>query len=630
MTLTQTTNALAQDLVAWDQQCSMIDQGQRVILHQPDMHVGDMRGFDLFKLHDEQSAQNLSWPIDLLPGQKLCAASFRQRLFCEIYKQHTAIDAVYFTARLTGHFLLKLECVEASGNRFCLLEEPILAGGDIERRVDLSQIPQGSQIYWSLIALEIGASILKVAWVCYAPKQVSGRMVFAVRTFGNLAALLRRLDRLKEQNEQGDFVQFLRNSLFVVLDTGVEGQGLEAEISELSQHFNVVVLQGENLGGGGNMSQLIWLITEAQNFAGVQIDEVVFLDDDVDLTLETVRRHWAVCAFRVNDVVFTAPVLDQQKPMQIWEDGAFWGRYSAENPTDKMSGLAPSLIRHGARLDDPEIWAQMAAMASFDYATFIFFSLPFSAIEQVGLPLAFFLRGDDIEYSLRLKDAGFDLVSNANLGVWHGATHSYGQEYMAIAHGIILNFGHGDQNASDVQGFFLGRAQAHLAISDYSGLELYGAVLRDLNAMSIFLEPDFAAHYPTVLVGFKQYERKFSQLPKSGRARTMFLYPETSLGMNGQRVTLYNPHCDVSWRYDPKHPMRQTRVISAAAELFAQLQIFVAQFETLQTHYVQKISVSARPEFWQKVLMQGEQHPSILHRYGSAKPCLEQRMRDVA
>ena len=378
------------------------------------------------------------------------------------------------------------------------------------------------------------------------------------------------------------------------------------------------------------MSQLIWLIAQAQSIAGVQIDEVVFLDDDVDLTLETLRRHWAVCAFRANDVVFTAPVLDQQKPMQIWEDGAFWGRYTADNLTDKMSGLAPSLIRHGARLDNPATWGEMAPMASFDYATFIFFSLPFSAFEQIGLPLAFFLRGDDIEYSLRLKEAGFDLVSNANLAVWHRACHSYGQEYMAIAHGIILNFAHGDQNAADVQRFFLHRAQAHLAISDYSGLEVYGAILRDLNAMSIFLEPDFAAHYPNILAGFKQYECKFSQLPKSDRTRTMFLYPETSLGINAQRVTLYNPHAGGSWRYDRGDSIRQTRVVSAAAELFAQLQRFVAQFETLQTHYRQKISLSSRPEFWQKVLTQSCQYPRILHRYATAKPYLKQGMRDVA
>ncbi|MDQ2095973.1 glycosyltransferase family 2 protein, partial [Rhodalgimonas zhirmunskyi] len=217
-------------------------------------------------------------------------------------------------------------------------------------------------------------------------------------------------------------------------------------------------------------------------------------------------------------------------------------------------------LRHGQDLGAEGQADRMAALHYPEYSTFIFFGLSYARFRELGYPPAFFLRGDDIEYSLRHGDAGGRCLSNPNLCAWHEPAHSYGQEYMSIAHGVIINMAHGNTSRDDFLRFFQARMMAHGNLYDAQGLRLYGAVLRDLNSRSVFLEHDFASHYIEMLGEFRKFDATYRYLPEELRAdlrdnahergvrivEQPFLYPGLYAGAEGgtvpNRVLLENPH----------------------------------------------------------------------------------------
>eukprot|EP01036_Dinobryon_divergens_P049847 gene49847-66777_t len=118
----------------------------------------------------------------------------------------------------------------------------------------------------------------------------------------------------------------------------------------------------------------------------------------------------------------------------------------------------------------------------------------------LGLPAALFLRGDDIEFSLRAATLGLPLYTNPNLAAWHEPGHSYAQEHMAVMHGMLINLAYSSNTADDYGAFFEQRMVEHAALDDLEGLSLYLGILEELlDVDSVLLTPAFTAHYRQAL-----------------------------------------------------------------------------------------------------------------------------------
>jgi GT2 family glycosyltransferase len=442
------------------------------------------------------------------------------------------------------------------------------------------------------------------------------RMLVLLRTFNRTRDVLNLLRTfLAESQRTGSarYQHMLKNTFFLILDTSATD--LEEEYAPLAEldGLNFYAVKGNNLGGGGNMSQVMRLTAEACSAAGRKPDELLLLDDDLNLSLESLYRHWAMSAMRTDDTILTLPVMTKSDPRKMWEDGAFWGRMVGERPQNLRDQLAPRLLRHNLFFEGPDHLDALAVRNYPEYCTFIFFSLPYRLFETLGYPLAIFLRGDDIEYSLRAKKiAGVRVFSNPNLLAWHEPGHSFGQEYMSVMHGILINFTYGDAKPDAPVQFFLNRAAAHLSISDRQGLAVYAAVLEDICAKKDLLDHGFVQTYLSRLKEFKGFEASYEDLPQEvidsvrraqgGTSRGLyeapFLYMTGRTERDVETACLYNPHSKEHRIYSVSQVETLLDAAKEATRLTGLIQSFAANFQELRAHYAMKSVDCQKAAFW--------------------------------
>ena len=617
LTFAQTTDALAKSLQHWSEKSRAIAKGDPVALQGLDLSNGTTGLSDLFFSDGPDNFRpDLGHPLSLLNQEFLDTGTLRNSFFPQVLSSHSQVVDIGLCVRWRGRIQFLVYLVR-QGDDPTLLADRVLSTADpATDRFSLGALealPRGARLFWIARALDDHCEILDVAWETTAPVATEGRMVVVLRTFGRTRDILSLLGQFNTQGGRGTYDAFLANCFFLVLDTT---PGLTTDsYAALSgmDHLNAFVFNGPNLGGGGNMSQELVLLTGALTASGVAINELLLLDDDLSISLESLARNWGTTLFRKDHAFHTLPVFMKSLPRKMWEDGGFWGRYTPGSPRGDRTALAPRLLRHNITFKGDDHLDKMARLHHAEYSTFIFLSVPFARLRDLGLPVAFFLRGDDIEYNLRHAAAGGVTVSNPNLAAWHEPAHSYAQEYMSIAHGTIINMAYGQDKPDDLTEFFLARARAHIGLSDTGGLSVYADVLTDLVACDRFLEPGFAAHYIAMLGRYKTLDAAFATLPeelvktisaasaKQGRQTVdaPFLYMPPHGEAELDRVSLWNAHTERRTIYDPSDPDRMADLASTAARFFTALSDFTRNYDALRQHYNARMATSATPAFWQ-------------------------------
>jgi hypothetical protein len=248
---------------------------------------------------------------------------------------------------------------------------------------------------------------------------------------------------------------------------------------------------------------------------------------------------------------------------------------------------------------------EFAPLNRCEYVTFIFYGLPLRVLAKIGLPAALFLRGDDVELSLRAGAAGVPVVTNPNLAAWHEPAHSHGQEYMAILHGVIINLAWTDDGADAYTAWFEQRMAEHALLGDALGLSVYHEVLKDLlDSGSALLGLAFETHYPARLAlwrgasGAPLSALALERLAGTPSTRWLpFLYPGLHARglLPGERV----------WLRDASGEAYRELPESTAAERLALMQDFAAtllrfqaRFDALRTQWRERLRLSGQPEFW--------------------------------
>jgi len=611
---------LATSLKVWAEGCQAIQAREAIPISMPDRsnsneQIDDIffaRGLDLTSLSGKDT-------LTMAGYQELQTGTLRNSFYTSIFARHTDVRDVQFRIVTRGDFEVTLFSSATNSGVKNLKKLTIKSSEDGEpvtttARVRLEgEAGKNARLFWSGVALHDNAQILDASWDAIAPSTVDGKMLVVLRTFGRTLDILDLLASFEEQSQGNPAYQrALRNIKFVVLDTSA---GLTPESYSLCssfEHVDSFAFEGPNMGGGGNMSQILLVIEDAVERSGVSIDEMLLLDDDLSISMETLYRHWASVLFRTDNTLFTLPVFTKSEPRRMWEDGAFWGRFLDADCQPDRKSIAPRLIRHNYQFEGYKHLDELAVPNYPEYCTFIFLSLPYTQFKKLGFPLAFFLRGDDIEYSLRHNRSGGKIMSNPNLTAWHEPAHSYGQEYMSISHGIIINMAYGQDKADDFVSFFQKRALAHTSVSDARGIELYTEVLRDLNSRDVFLEHNFKDHYVQKLGFFKKFDAEYEHLPaevqrdviakaeKRGQpiVRSGFLYMPVAAQSEIAQVMLENPHTETVRLYRTKDKENLTALTKALSAFYAALAQFDAEYDAIKAHYGERVERSTGRTFW--------------------------------
>ena len=145
----------------------------------------------------------------------------------------------------------------------------------------------------------------------------------------------------------------------------------------------------------------------ARSVAGAT--HVLLMDDDAVIEPESVLRAAALLSLAREEFAVGGQMLDMLRPQEVYEAGALvepaaLGVYS---PTHRMNV--------GTRRPWKPSWKWIHA----HYNAWWFFAFPLRLIDRVGLPLPLFIRGDDVEFGVRLHKAGIATATVPGLATWH-------------------------------------------------------------------------------------------------------------------------------------------------------------------------------------------------------------------
>ena len=257
-----------------------------------------------------------------------------------------------------------------------------------------------------------------------------------------------------------------------------------------------------NLGGGGNMCLAVKETVADLGRKG----DFVMLDSDTLVPFKTLYSTALISAIGTEEeappAVFTPIIAFRKQPTSVLEAGALFGRgaWQLAEPRPLQPCIYP--LHHRADLSDKHAQARLSQAQESEYPPFIYslYRLPIEDNPTAFLPAPFFLRGDDVEYGLRLSSLGISTTVLGSLLVFQDPKHSPWHEIMAIMHATVILLAYTpsqdlDQLTDNLSDFFYARLQAHASIRDLNGISIYQETLSRLLSLLSLPEDKLFAHF---------------------------------------------------------------------------------------------------------------------------------------
>lgn len=252
--------------------------------------------------------------------------------------------------------------------------EPVSIEGDLVLPLDLSAatLPR-MLLFFELVALSEGA-LEDFAWGTPMPPRQTPDLMLSVTTFRREAEVADTVARFRRFRATSPLRDHLR---MLVVDNG--------QSVTIAPGDGVSLLPNANLGGAGGFSRGL---LEAR---ATGASHCLFMDDDASVHMGAFTRTWMLLAYATDPRVAVAgAMINADYRWQIWENGAVFdgGCRPLFHGTD---------LRNRVSVFEMEFDTTGPAPAGH-YAGWWFFAFPVDWAEH--MPFPFFVRGDDVSFSL--------------------------------------------------------------------------------------------------------------------------------------------------------------------------------------------------------------------------------------
>lgn len=311
---------------------------------------------------------------DFGPGGRLTTNSY-YNLF-NLGKWRKNCGELPLTLRLSGHgrFALSIRVASPNESTQQIVSETITLDGQFEQPISTDVYRHNTAVlYFSLTALDHGR-LDDFAWVTTTPPRTIPELMLSVTTFRReteVASTAARFRRYLAGSELGDHIRM------VIVDNG--------GTVNIDDGDGITVIPNENLGGSGGFSRGLIAAT------GAGASHCLFMDDDASIQMEALSRTWSFLAYATDPKTAVAGgMINAAYRWQVWENGA---RFDLGCKAQYM-GL--DLRR---REDVFSMEYETTAQAPDDfYGGWWFFAFPIAHVRH--MPFPFFVRGDDVSFSL--------------------------------------------------------------------------------------------------------------------------------------------------------------------------------------------------------------------------------------
>ncbi len=335
------------------------------------------------------------------PGATLNFDTYFNSFFESQWRRYTALSALVLQVVVQGEALLRV-FRRVANRRVLLLQRDIRSGlSEICLNDRAINFRQHGVLSVDLVAKASGVTFVSACWMGEDMPQAAVGLAAVFCTFNREAALARCLDSLG-----ADAGALARLTRVIVVNQGRPGLARHPAMAEAVHLLagKLVLIEQANHGGAGGFTRGL---LAAMDDPG--LTHVVLLDDDIEIEPGSLARMTAFFALAKRDVVLGGHMLDMIHPATLYEAGAII--------SDRHWAFLPQ--HHGRHIGNPDTLEALSHPASVHYNGWWCCGFPIALLQEHGLPLPCFIRGDDLEWGLRLHNRGVPTVPMPGIAVWH-------------------------------------------------------------------------------------------------------------------------------------------------------------------------------------------------------------------
>lgn len=338
--------------------------------------------------------------ITLNSGNTLSADTFFNGFFLRYWQQLTAVSSLGLSS---GQFRFEVFAIAEDCSEISLLKQE-LANTAAENEISIPipfTIDTASpiRIAFTLTALQDNSQLLGGNWYTTDSPPTVVSLSILIPTFNRPRFTERTVQRIL--GDPGLLSEDLHIWLVDQSDT--------PELSHLEGNRCHIICQ-PNLGSTGGYTRALYECLHGSHDR--KSTHVLFMDDDVDLETDSILRSIRLHQFAREPFILGGPMMDLYQPSIIPNLGC---RFSKEKTP--FYWLTEHLKTHSATAQ--EDLQDMSKPVVTDVGAWWFSVFPTTVIESIGLPIPFFLKMDDIEYSVRARHQHVPLYVIPGIGLWH-------------------------------------------------------------------------------------------------------------------------------------------------------------------------------------------------------------------
>lgn len=303
------------------------------------------------------------------------------------WKQYTTIKNLYIKADILGIFDVTIYGIN-NDNEIVLKKIENTSVLDVMIPLD------GSDFY--MLALKItskqaNSKIENITYYGDFETWESKKIGVVICTFQREEYVQRTINKLVSFSREGnDWLSI------VVVDNG--------RSLEKTNRDNLKIIHNPNFGGSGGFTRGI-----IENLENATNDYVLLMDDDINIDTTILERTYSLLSSlkdEYKESFLSGAMLNIDNPCMQYENTAYWNKY-------RFSSLGFNF-----NLSKKEDCIKNIDINDYtdQYAAWWYCCIPVKRICSIGLPLPLFVKGDDIEYSLRNNRK---IIFINGIAVWH-------------------------------------------------------------------------------------------------------------------------------------------------------------------------------------------------------------------
>jgi galactofuranosylgalactofuranosylrhamnosyl-N-acetylglucosaminyl-diphospho-decaprenol beta-1,5/1,6-galactofuranosyltransferase len=343
--------------------------------------------------------------LPVVSGNTLSFNTYFNSLYESFYTRYTTLTSVYYLLQLEGSFSIAgYREREGGGDRELLFQREYRDCHFTQpTRIDLdgfAQTPHPGRIYLELTSLGEGA--VREGWL--ATDQPAEREVclgIISCTYKKEAYIQKTVNALLND----PLLQDQSFQIFVV------DNGRTLDDATFGDR-RVRLLPNRNVGGSGGFTRGLVEALKEPSYS-----HFLFMDDDVEVDSEVIFKLFSIYQYARTEFAISGAMLDLNQKYLLFEAGAHYASHRLRqgfNPFEIASLKTEVDLRQAEHLNT------LLQEEPIDYGAFWFFAFPRSFVEAIGLPLPFFIKGDDIEFGLRIsRQLQQKIVAFPAIAVWH-------------------------------------------------------------------------------------------------------------------------------------------------------------------------------------------------------------------